>query len=614
MRRTTLIFTASRYQASAAINYQASHPHETVRFISCDISSILYFNRKKIDHTPVFKLLSPPNANLHAYKLPYRLTRTFLSHPQIKSQLQLGPIDLTVPLTEMLRFKLLQDLEKIYLLNQVFNHIPCRKIVVSSDFIPPLPLKIFSRTKKIQLVDLDDWLAPADKLRSIFERQWLNLLQEIKTIVILVRRPLVTLRALLHPPRRNLKFSGSRQKSIVVFSNGLNLASYHSVFTNLKKRAHVHVFTGQQSLLDRFYLSLYRQFNTLELDFAHPDIVRRTVKLTRQLSHLSRELQLPHLSNLKLPPGLRFTPTMVNQLLHHNIQFLINYWLVKFLRFYAAADFILHQLKPKMVITTHDPGPTGVAFTLAAKKQHLPTVVLLHGSPSHIHFFFSDHQVIWGPLMKQLLVSAGESSRKLILGGHPLYYDYLQYFRKFAPACGAKFTIGIITSGFGGHEAHQLQFFLTLLPQLADLKSPTRILIRSHATQKLDSLKQWAHQLGLLDVIINPPLLLEEVVARSDLIITQDSTAALVPLVATKPTIAVPLWSPLADRGYVLNSPAFFTLKPKTSLHQLIDTILDNPLLTSSQRRLQQRYLDQYCGPIDAKIGHRIAHQLEQLL
>ena len=614
MRRTTLIFTSSRHQAKAAINYKRSHPREAVRFISCDVSSILYFNHHNIDHTPVFKLVSPPNAKLHAYKLPYSLTRTFLSHPQIKSQLRLGPIDLTAPLTEMLRFKLLQDLEKIYLLSQVCRRLPCHKIVVSSDFIPPLPLKIFSRTKKIQLADLDHWLAPADKLRSTFERQWFNLLTEVTTIIILIRHPLVTLKALLHPPKHHLQFSGSKSKSIVVFSNGLNLASYHSVFTQLKARTNVHIFTGRQSLLDRFYLSLYRQSNTLELDFTASPVVNRTHRLTRQLHRLSRELKLPRLSGLKLSFSLGFTPAMVNQLLHHNTRFLIDHWLVKFLRFYAAADFIFNQLKPKMVITTHDPGPTGVAFTLAARKQHLPTIVLLHGSPSHIHFFFSDKQVIWGPAMKRLLVNSGENPHRLILGGHPIYYDYLHYFRKFSSARGSKFTIGIITSGFGGHEAHQLQFFLTLLPQLADIKSPTRIIIRSHATQKLDSLKQLAHQLGLLDVIINPPLLLEEVIARSHLVITQDSTAALVPLVAAKPTIAIPLWSPLADRGYVLNSPAFFTLKPKTSLHQLIDTILDNPLLTSSQRRLQQRYLDQYCGPIDAKIGHRIAHQLEQLL
>src|SRR3989344_4323741 len=116
MRGTSVIFTSSRYQAKAAFNYQRSYPHETIRFITCDISSILYFNHKKISHTPIFKLVSPPDSKLQAYKLPYRLTQTFLSHPQIKNQLQLGTIDLTIPLAEMLRFKLLQDLEKIYLL------------------------------------------------------------------------------------------------------------------------------------------------------------------------------------------------------------------------------------------------------------------------------------------------------------------------------------------------------------------------------------------------------------------------------------------------------------------------------------------------------------------
>lgn len=612
MRGTSVIFTSSRYQAQAAINYKRSHPRETIRFISCDISSILYFNRKKISHTPIFKLVAPPDSKLQAYKLPYLLARTFLSHPQVKNQLQLGATDLTIPLTEMLRFKLLQDLEKIYLLSQILRRLHFQKVVVSNEFIPHLPLKVFTRAKKLQLADLDNWLLPQDRLHSTFQRQWFNLLTEIKKIIILVRHPAVALRVYLNPPRRNPGFSGSKSKSIVVFSNGLNLASYHSVFTELQKRANVYIFTGKQALLDRFYLGQYRELNTLEFNFHHPEIVQSTRKLTYQLARIARQLKLPRLSGLKLPPDLFITPAMVNQLLRQNTHFLINHWLVKFLRFFAAADFIIRQLKPGLVITTHDPGPTGVALTQAAKQKHLPTIVLLHGSPSHIHFFFSDRQVIWGPLMKRLLVKAGANSRRLLLGGHPIYYDYLQFFRRYQSTPKSKLTISIITSGFGGHETHQLQFFVNLLPQLAKLKSPARIIIRSHATQKLDSLKQLAKQIGL-DVIIDPPLLLEEVIARSDLVITQDSTAALVPLIAAKPTVAIPLWSPLADRGYVLNSPAFFTLKPKTSLHRLIDTILNNPSLTQANRRLQQRYLDQYCGSIDAKIGQRIARQLLRL-
>src|SRR3989344_4652689 len=62
------------------------------------------------------------------------------------------------------------------------------------------------------------------------------------------------------------------------------------------------------------------------------------------------------------------------------------------------AEQALHTLKPKLIITTHDPGPSALPFVLKAKQQGRKTLVLLHGwqgiklGAEHA----SEHAAVWG--------------------------------------------------------------------------------------------------------------------------------------------------------------------------------------------------------------------------
>lgn len=601
----TVILVASSFEARQALAYQQQHPRESVEFISADISSILFFNRRHVAHTPIFKFLALSKNDRRLYLAPYQLAQAYLSHPRIKSQLNLDGLDLTVPLVEMVKFGLVFSLEKHYLLHRVYRQLAFQKIVASQQFIPPQILKLFAQEHHLKQASL-----PVTRLGNL----WLNFFNRFKVNLTVLRHFRLALLSLFQPlPQASHIPDDSASKSVLVFSSGLNLATYHSAVKALNHHLPVNVVTGKQSLLDRFFLHQY-QLQVFELDRHQFQSRQKIQALSTKVTRLLRRIDLSAPEDLKVIPS--FFPikkSIVSHLLQDDTYFCLKNWMSNFFSYYVLAQQLVEQLKPRLVITTHDPGPSGVAFTIAAQERNIPSAVLLHGSPSEIHFFFADQQIIWGPLMKRWLGQHGGQLKRFTLGGCPIYYDHEKFFRSHLPDKRQQGVIGVLTSGFGVNEINQVEFFLKLFPQLAKIKPKNQIIIRSHFTQKLYGLNQLARQYNL-KVIINPPLLLEEFVAKCHLIITQDSTAALVPLIAQKPTIALPTWMPFTDRGFVLNSDAFLKPSPNKPVSQLINSILQDKTLVKTNRQQQRRFLRQYCGPIDAHIGQRIAKGLLKLI
>ena len=608
----TIIIVSSASEGPAAIKYQSAHSQENIRLITTDISSILFFDRLHINHTPIFHLTSSAGTKKLS-KIPFKISKNYLSHPQIKNHLRLGKLDLTIPLAVMLNFKLVFDLEKHYFLAKLHQKLTFNKLISNHQVFSKNILEFFGREHNVEVADLAQWETSTLKLQKILNRKWQALLNELRKNFIFLSHPTLTAKTLLHPPEQALT-SGvtTKRKSVLVFSNGLNLASYHSVFKELTKFVNVNIITGKQSILDRFYLSQY-QLNTLELNKQHPEITAKTNQLKRQLSLLNSKPNPGTVKTSDIESSLGIKSKIVKELPAKATRFLLKNWLNNFLNYYAAAQVIIAKFKPSLVVTTHDPGPSGVAFTLAAKEKHIPATILVHASPSETHFFFADKEIIWGPLMKRLLVKHGVEEKKLEVGGHPIYHDYQQFFQRHPRFPGRETNIGIITSGFGINEINQVQFFLGLLPQLAKIKKKITVKVRAHQTHRLDGLMLLAKKYKL-NIKSAPHLLLEEFVAQSDIIITQDSTAALVPLIARKPTIMLNSSNPFLERGLIMSSPAFLKVKNYRSIPKAINSLLNNPAFLKQKQKLQQKYLFQYCGPIDQNIGQRITKKLLKLI
>lgn len=571
---STVIFVSTQADAVWAINHRRLHPQEQIRLFPTDTPALLYLLKtipRSINRIDTF--VKPSPRIQASVKLPLKIAQNTVStKPDLKLWI------------DVFRSQLVKALSHYYILHQIARQTHCRKIIVgSSSFylpavhqfssdehltyrvIPSFPISILSRF----LHHLALYFAPI--------HWFLNHPQELLPFL-----------------SSFLPSSFPSKAQVLIFSNGLNLSSYHSAIKALSQLVSVKVVTDQQNFKDRLYLAKYgingQQLNAFH-SFKPPSI---NSKIT--FTPIKSTLWFISKNSLK-----RLSQEIVSQTLKTTG--------AKILAKKHQAQRLIAQVQPQLVITTHDPGPSALAFVTAAQKQKINTLVLLHGSPSYVHYFYSDSQLIWGPLMQHWLVRDGLPLTKLKLGGYPIYFDYLNYFRhhQIRPP---QPTIGIITTGDGRYEWHQALYFFDLFRALSSLTG-YRFLIRTHSMQHLQPVAQLASYFDI-KVSLNPPLHLEEFVAQSDIIITQNSTAALIPLIAHKPTVLLDPWFPFLDEGVIKHIPAFFKVKNLGTLSLLIRALMSGKL--KPNLKIQDQFIHRYCGPLTATMSDKIARQIKRLV
>lgn len=557
-----LIFIHHRNEVDWAIDYLHRHPRQKVLIFPTDISALsrLYqLDLRLINRIDTYVTRTRSLDRL--VPLPLKLTRRLL---------QFAPSHLHL-LIDTIRHQLVKNLSAYYVLNKIIHDVKPHQLIVSPASFPPFVVKLITQTYPVKFK-----LLPSPRPNSIqVVAHRFNQLYHQLQFLLLHLGDVAKLFSL--PP----SFPPGK-KHVLVFSNGLNLASYHSLFKSLgKQNIHVTLLTDHQSIADKLVL-------------AHYNLPTQQINLVPSLPLPSLNLQLPQFKPLSF-----INSHQLRQLIHTTVTDVWRSSGPKIWSKYQAAQSYLHSLKPDAVLVTHDPGPSGLAFIKAAQHQDLPNLVLLHGSPSAIHFFQAGKQLIWGDLMKRWLVAKAQvGPRRLITGGHPIYHDYLDYFRTRSHSSPV-LTLGILATGDGHYEWHQALYFLDLFRALTLIDPATQVLIRTHGMQNLASLLDLARQFNLL-VTVNPPVRLEEFISRCDVVITQNSTAALVPLLAAKPTILADPWFPFLDEGLIKHSLAFLKLKSWSQL----------PNLITQSARPQTKFVQSYCGKLDANTGQRLAQAI----
>ncbi|MBI2010379.1 MAG: hypothetical protein HYS86_04375 [Candidatus Chisholmbacteria bacterium] len=383
---------------------------------------------------------------------------------------------------------------------------------------------------------------------------------------------------------------------ILVFSNGLHLASYASLIKSLHRAHSVHLVTDRQDPLDAFYLSQYDLYpEALKLTPVAPDDQLLSA-LTQKLAQL--KITLP--ASFHLPQWI--THRHFKSLFQTCLDALIQSFLPRFLPKYAAAQALVTSTRPKLLITTHDPGPSAMAFVLAAKAKHIPTLVLLHGIPSEGMFFFSDSLLVWGPLIRQYLTNQGIPKSKLIPGGQPIFLSYEQYFRRHSPQFELP-TIGIIISGYGSNQPHQVKYVRSLINELLKLSPQPKIMLRLHPGQYLDDIAGAKLDLGTT---------IEEFIAQCSVIISQTSTAILIAALSNRPLIYFPALQPLAPQGILWHHRAFGAVNSASRAAKRVHRLLTQPKYRDQYLSLQKRLAKDYTGPLNKTLGQDLAKAINK--
>lgn len=132
------------------------------------------------------------------------------------------------------------------------------------------------------------------------------------------------------------------------------------------------------------------------------EILKTTVAVLFILLRRRRRL------NITYKEVLYFTNKMMEQL--RKVSFWINY-------------FNVADLKPLCVVTEFDRSSESAPLILAARKQGIPTITLIHGVPEDYSFipFLADFIFCWGEGQKNYLISKGVDHKRIFVTGNPMF-------------------------------------------------------------------------------------------------------------------------------------------------------------------------------------------------
>lgn len=597
--KNSLIIVSGVFEAREAIRYQVKNSLEKCILVSADINSSMYFSKNSVEFFEIYQLLPGRSSYIKDHKLSNHVVKKFINLPRIRQALTVDGIDYTDAFKEMLHSKISEILKDFFALSHICRKTQCHRLIINEAFSKNIVKLVVSDLKlNTQSLPTSHLGKGVRKVKIIFS--------EIKeTIFILAQHPLVSLRMFRQRLISVANLNNLSQSEVVVFSNGLHLASYHSVLSSLSQKLILNVFTDKQSLIDSFYLAQYRvrtkELNSTNLEsHKSKEINLQLIKNVQKLQEHSLKLKV------KIPSWIK--AVTLNQLLVDKLTNLTLSWFSNFLLKAKVAKTVIAKTKPKLLITTHDPGPSAMAFVLEAKRNNIKTVNLLHGSPSENHFFFSDKEIIWGKTIKRFLVSHGTKPHRLILGGQPIFYDYKLFLQKHQNKSSNKFNLGILTSGYGRNEINQVEYFLKLFPEISKANRAFTITVRTHPQQYIDGLNLLAKKYGL-KISVNPAQLLEEFIAKNHIIITQHTTAALTALIGKKPTIFLQADHP-TYKGSLADQTVFYQSSNADEVSIFILQAISSYQENSRRKTKINQFLNGYCGPINKNIGRDIAERI----
>jgi hypothetical protein len=592
-----VIIAAGSAEAKLVIQLYSPRFLAAAALVAADIPAALVFEHQPLKFSHLSDFL--PRRTTKADGLSFKLVTAFLNHPTVQAKLTIDNVFYLPIFTETLRHRVQSQLTEMYNLATLCRSTKAHTLIVGQSFSKHT-LRQLTSASKLRLKFLPQssqvWL---ERLKLKFAR----LFQSFNEVTLLLaRHPLVTARAFYYW----LRPLGLSQARIAIFSNGLHLASYHSLIERLNIHHSLAVITDPPALLDRFYLAQYRlRVTPVKLKVTHPENT-----IVAKLRHRLKDLAQVEPPPRSLPPWC--PQTAWKALLKEELERISGPWLDNTLAKFTSASRILTRVNPHLLITTHEPGPTATAFWLAAKQRHLHTLVLLHGSPSKNHIFFSDREFVWGPWLKKYLVLHRVPAHRLVVGGQPIFFDYQQFF-KGVGALPAIYPpkIGILISGYGANEPHQLGYFLDLLPDLAKYIPAAEIIIRTHPQQYLDGIEDFSRQIGL-NLKVNPAQTVEEFIASCQVVITQTSTAALIAGLSNRPVVYFPAFHPLLDQGALWHFRPFFPATSANQAAKLVKRLLKR-CLTREESQRQQKFLRHFYGSIDSTLSSQLAATIAKL-
>lgn len=406
----------------------------------------------------------------------------------------------------------------------------------------------------------------------------------------------------------------------LLFSGGMNLYYYQPFFSYLRDEQSLLRFvniTGPQTLEDQLLLRKANiPFKPLA-DFDRASLESRIIrdqemfmaKIPKIISQLGKCLQN------------QTPPIAVKEALIYKVELVLKNNIDKLIRQIHLAHEALKLYQPRLVITTHDPGPSALSFVLLAQKRKIPNLVLIHAwQDSTLGMNHrSDHVAVWGKETARWYANILRKKKRTVHAVgfplfDPLYKNQEAFWQKedTLPRIGRHIGLGLLLTLYPENNFGWTKFLDELCSALKKSKLQFVLDIRLHRGQDLEGVESLI-RLYKLSMINDEKIPLESFIRRNDIILSWDTTAFLWAMFYGKPLFCTtPFWG--KGLSPITKYKAAWEPNSAEELVKIIEEIKNNPTLLKQQRKGQRRFLLDVVGNDDGEASKKLLQLIKRLI
>ena len=621
MTKTTVIFALTANEARWALAYKNNHPKEIVKILSPEISAQLELQKKGFPYDDYF---------VHYYDQKDYYRKSIQRYEEESRTITLKVLETLkkqLPQYTDIYYPLQNRLELI-LFERLHAYDFCKRIILGWK---PSSYYISSRYRNSQKKSYS-YYDPSQSQMAVIAY---NFIAKSKLKTFDVQESTYKIPNLIHTifqkaghpktwKNKLLSLIPQRHTShpvdILFFATGgRNISYYHHTLDYLTKNSISYIVVFQTLVLQEE--EMVRRYNIpfIRLDTLYNRIDREI--LTKQIAILKKDTAkvfdtfIPsQLFNFKLDDNLKKS-------FFSGTSDIISNYIGKNLKQTYLSATVLDLYKPKILITTHDPGPSAMPFIFESKKRNIQTLVFMHGWQDTIlgvdHK--SDHIAVWGPYTsawyQDRLKKKAETIHPL---GYPGFDDIFLNKKAFWQKPTTKsslptpINLSLLLTMYIPNTATLSIFLHEFFKVFAPKKDQYNVFIRTHPGQRIEGITQLAKWYGI-GVRVNPPCGLEEYISSSDVILSWDTTALLWAMIYGKPLFyCAPNWywgiTPIKELG------GAWLAKSAQDLFVQIDNLKQNPHHLTQLHKQQLHFLKNVVGVLDGTSSQKHFQLIKQLL
>lgn len=625
----TVIFVFSVSDAQYAKKYIIAHKDEKVTIIVPTISALIYLKKNNIDFQDYSKIeFLGNNYFFNILEKQYRAAHD-LTAEIIKEFSRKFKNDL--PVLNVLKTYLETEITEVLHADYLFNNIKKR-------WNPDKYL--FNEKLKIKLSGWSaDHFSSAALLRFYFVQEnkiyhykthpnFLEVLNTSLFFIKLIYKKLIRIFIeLLYKIELNFIFRNTipnkypQKTDYIFFSSAFYFNKYYPHLLNLLNKSK---FTGliiSDKIGHEEIFQLHKRFsNYIPLNYFYrylnnPLINRQSDETIIQYGWQLKKNKLQFFKNY---PNLKLA---IRKAITNKILLIIKNHYNNAVKQLVLSEEFFRKIEPRLLITTHDPGPSMLPFVIQAHRRKIKTLVLLHGLHNSVYGtdYESNESIVWGPELKKWYIKNFQKKSSLV---HPLGFPTLDMIfqninkKEQLPGQTDLHNINVLNIGiliaYYPPTIPVAKYFIDVFSALGNLSTPVILNVRSHPGQTLTGLNKLA-KIYKIKITVNQNMAITDFTLKNDILISWDTTAILWPIIYQKPLFLAPPWWGRSHTPVDKYHAAWIPRSANDLIKQIQFLINDSERLTELQQG-QKRFLKEVVGYTNGKSSEAHYKKISGLL